>query len=484
MKKLSTLFFVCSILYFGGCSTFMSTSSYDPATQRFRASIDSVLSDSIFTATDVALKIVSLDNNQVLYDHNSKKLMRPASNLKILTTSTALCTLGKNFAIPTQVFYSGTVEDSSLNGDLYIKGYGDPDFSSDELAELVTDVKTKLGIKAIAGNIIGDASYFDDKRWGVGWMWDDEPFDFAAYNSALSINHNCVQVCVMPGKAIGDTAVVTIDPPTHYVSFENSAVTDTTDSLVISRKYDERLNVITVNGVKKLDTVMHKEGITVRGPELYFLTLAKEELEKQNVSVSGDPKLGTVDSTDILVTQHLQPIDSMIVFLNKVSDNLSAENTLKIIGAETVGIPGSTENGIHTVKRILSQFGVDSLSFLMVDGSGVSHYNLMTSENYIKILKGMYNRKDVFDLFFTSLPIAGVDGSLEDRMRNSPAQGNLHAKTGTISGVSTLAGYVRTADNELLAFSMMMQNFIGSTAPYRKAQDTIGILMAKLQGRK
>ncbi len=480
MKFFTSILLSFTVFFVSGCSTFSRIISSDP-TNSFRSQVDAILNDSIFVTTDAAIKIVSLDNNEVLYERNAKKLMRPASNLKLLTTSTALCVLGKDFSILTKVFYSGKIDSTVLKGNLYFKGYGDPDFSTENLSELISRVVSQLHITSIEGTIIGDATYFDDKRWGSGWMWDDEPYDFAAYNSALTINRNCVGVSVAAGKQLGDTTVITITPPTKFVSLENQSVTDTTNNLDISRKFDERLNVITIKGSKKLDTLSRTEYITIRNPELYFLTLAKEELERQHVRVTGDIQLKKIDTAAVFAAEHIQAIDSMMIFLNKTSDNLSAENTLKILGAEKYGVPGSTENGISAVKKQLVDFGIDSSGYLMVDGSGVSFYNLMTAENYIKLLQGMYTQKNMFDLFFTSLPDAGIDGTLHNRMKNSSAEKNLHAKTGTISGVSSLAGYVRTADNELLAFSIMMQNFIGSSAPFRKAQDAIGVLMAGLK---
>ncbi|HTR81544.1 MAG TPA: D-alanyl-D-alanine carboxypeptidase/D-alanyl-D-alanine-endopeptidase, partial [Bacteroidota bacterium] len=145
------------------------------------------------------------------------------------------------------------------------------------------------------------------------------------------------------------------------------------------------------------------------------------------------------------------------------------------------GIPGTSEHGISAVNRILASWGIDSTKYLMVDGSGVSHYDLVTPETFIQLLRAIYMQKGLFDLYYRSLPIAGVDGLLASRMKNSPAQNDLRAKTGTIRGVSALSGYVRTADGELLAFSMMMQNYIGSGEPYRRAQDAIGVLMASLK---
>jgi D-alanyl-D-alanine carboxypeptidase/D-alanyl-D-alanine-endopeptidase (penicillin-binding protein 4) len=484
VKQLTYLVFAISLtVSLAGCTSIERLLRGTSPLEQFRCNVDAILADSNFTATGTGIKIVSLDNNEVLYERNSKALLRPASNLKLLTTATALSTLGKDFSIKTNLYADTLVTDSTLHGNIYLKGFGDPDFNSLQLAELVSALRWK-GISRIEGNIVGDPSYFDDQHWGAGWMWDDEPFGFAAYNSALSINRNCIDVTVSPGTAIDDSAIVIIDPPTHYVSVENEATTseDTLPStLEISRRFAERLNVITVKGKIPRAAQPQKDPITIRGPEMYFLTLAKEELERQRIFFNGNILLDTIPARARLIAQHSQPIDSMIVFLNKVSDNLSAENMLKIIGAEICGQPGTTEHGIFIVKQVLNSLGIDTTKFLMVDGSGVSHYNLLTPEIYIQLLRGMYSRKDIFDLYYASLPNAGVDGSLETRMRNSAAQNNLHAKTGTIGGVSTLSGYVRTADGEMLVFSIMMQNYIGASDPYRSAQDAIGILMANLK---
>ncbi|MDD8019058.1 MAG: D-alanyl-D-alanine carboxypeptidase/D-alanyl-D-alanine-endopeptidase [Bacteroidota bacterium] len=479
---MKSFFVVVSVisLQFLGCSNFLSFQRSPIET--FRAEVDSVLTDSIFTAADAAIKIMSLESGEVLYERNSKKLMRPASNLKLLTSSTALCVLGGNFSIPTKILYDGEIRDSVLIGNLYVKGYGDPDFMPQHFVPLVSEIK-KLGIHKISGNLVGDTTYFDEKRWGVGWMWDDEPSDYSAFNSPLTISRNCVQVNVHAGQKIGDTVAVDTDPPTKFVTVENMAVTDTSNTLEISRKLDEQINIVTVKGTKKLDTLSRKELVSVRHPELYFLTLLKEELNRQQIDISGNIQFSNIPATATSIAQHSQPIDSMIIFLNKESDNLSAENTLKILGAEKFGVPGTTEHGISMVKQTMSSFGIDTTKFLMVDGSGVSHYNLVTADMYITLLKEMYKKKELFNLFFNSLPNAGIDGTLEDRMKHTSAENNLHAKTGTISGVSSLSGYVRTAEGEMLAFSIFMQNFIGSSRPYRTAQDAIGILMANFSKR-
>jgi D-alanyl-D-alanine carboxypeptidase/D-alanyl-D-alanine-endopeptidase (penicillin-binding protein 4) len=172
------------------------------------------------------------------------------------------------------------------------------------------------------------------------------------------------------------------------------------------------------------------------------------------------------------------------VNLNKVSDNLSAENTLKTLAAIKRGVPGTAVSGIYVVNEFLATLGIDTTGYLMVDGSGVSHYNLLTTEMLIQLLRGMYNRHDLFSLFYESLPIAGVDGTLRGRMKAMAAEGNVRAKTGTISGVSSLSGYVKSRENEMLAFSIMMQNFIKPNQLYREAQDRIANLLARFSRRR
>jgi serine-type D-Ala-D-Ala carboxypeptidase/endopeptidase (penicillin-binding protein 4) len=164
--------------------------------------------------------------------------------------------------------------------------------------------------------------------------------------------------------------------------------------------------------------------------------------------------------------------------MNKVSDNLSAENALKVLGAVRVGLPGSSNKGISIVKRFLSTLDIDTTKISLADGSGVSRYNLLTTEQLVTFLSHIYKLPRIFPVFFNSLPIAVVDGTLANRMTTYPAACNVRAKTGTLNGVSCLSGYVQTQDGEMLAFSMMMQNFNTSVTDYRQMQDRICSLLA------
>ncbi len=467
-----------SLLVIGGCATLFPP--VDPAYQ-LRNDIDAVLSDSIFRHTLPSVKVVSLNSGQTLYDKNSDLLRHPASNLKLFTSSAALQILGQDFCFKTFVLADSGKSDTLIRGNVYLKGYGDPDLDVADLDSLAAKVQSK-GIKRITGDIVGDASYFDDLYWGNGWMWDDEPDPDEMFISALSVNKNCVTVTVTPNTAPGDSVVVTIDPPTPFISVVRNAKTvdDSTDkSLKISRLFKERLNTVTVNGdIPRSDSLIRRR-ISVWQPALFATELFKESLQRDSIVVLGEARLGSAPPNAVQLGEHLWPIDSVLTRMNKISDNLSAENLLRTIGATRRGLPGSAQNGIYVENEFLSSFGIDTTTCSQVDGSGVSHYSLLTVNDIMRLLLGIARRPDPFHVIYASLPIAGVDGTLEHRMKGTLAQANVRAKTGTISGVSTLSGYVTTRDGELLAFSMMMENFTIPTRNFHRAQDSICELLAR-----
>lgn len=476
--------FLSSVLVFSlsACAPLSFLGGHD-ALYTLRNAIDSTLTDSLFTATQASILVKSLQTGEVLYERNSKLLLRPASNNKLLTTAAAVLELDSSFTFWTILAADTPIVKGTVLGNLYLKGYGNPDLTMKDLDTLVAQVKA-AGVRNVVGNIVVDDSYFDDLFFGEGWMWDDEPYAYQASISAVCINDNCVKVTVVPGEKAGDSVLVMIDPPTDYVSLlrDVKTVSDTAlQPLKISRLFAEHSNIITVTGEVVAGSKPTEEFVTVWEPGLYAAQLLYEHLERDSILVLGHPVKGVLPPQAMLVAEHQWPVDSVLTNLNKESDNLSAENVLKTLGATRFGTPGSARNGINVVRTRLASLGVDTTKFLMVDGSGLSFYNLLTAETLVQLLEGIYKRPDLYARFVRTLPVAGVDGTLRSRMQNSPAQGNLRAKTGTISGVSSLSGYVHTADGEPLVFSMLMQNFITSSRHYRLVQDRIGILLASFR---
>jgi D-alanyl-D-alanine carboxypeptidase/D-alanyl-D-alanine-endopeptidase (penicillin-binding protein 4) len=245
----------------------------------------------------------------------------------------------------------------------------------------------------------------------------------------------------------------------------------------VSRKWRDRTNIITVKGQMLRRDVTPKRTLSVWQPERYAATLFAERLRAAGIEVDS-VLTDTVRSISTEIFRFSHRLDSIITNVNKVSDNLSAETVLKTLGAEKRGIPGSAPSGLSVVKEFLSNSGIDTTTVTLADGSGLSRYNLTSPHAVVQLLEAVYRNGTHFQTFFNSLPIAGVDGTIGHRMLGSRAEGNLRAKTGSMNGVITLSGYVRTADNELLAFSMMMQNFIGSSRRYMEVQDRIAILLS------
>ena len=463
-----------------GCSAFRSVGRPSDPIEALQYDIDTILSDSIFVPARTSIKVVSLESGEILYERDSRLLMRPASNMKLLTSATALQILGKEYKFKTALLADTTVREGIVYGNLYFKGYGNPDLKTEDFDTLIRQLKAQ-GIKEMRGRILADVSYFDDFYWGSGWMWDDEPYEYAAFISPLAINDNCVKVETTPGQQAGDSVQVRIEPSTDYVSLINTArtVADTAvQPLDVTRLFKERQNAIMIDGEIVAGSKPVERLISVWKPELYAARLLTEALRRDSISVDQEPAVGVAPSFAHELAVHYRGLDSMIVNLNKTSNNLSAELTLKTLCAVKRGTPASAQGGIYVINEFLNSLGIDTTRYHIADGSGVSSYNLLTAEMIAQLLGSMAKRDSIFPLFYESLPIAGIDGTLQQRMKGTPAEGNLRAKTGTISAVSSLSGYVRTLDDEQLVFSMFMQNFIYPTRLYQQAQDKIGALLA------
>jgi len=327
---------------------------------------------------------------------------------------------------------------------------------------------------------------FDDINRGYGWTWDDEPDPTAMFISPLSLNGNCVRVLVRPGTVPGDSARVEADPRTSYVQIENEATTaaaGTRSTINVSRNWREHLNTITVKGTISAPDTLIEATLSVTDPHWYTLTVLRERLEAWGLRCSGI-LLDTVPRGAQEIARREHRLDSVLAYMNLGSDNLSAENVLKTIAAEKTGIPGSAVVGGEAVKRFLAGIGIDTSRIVIADGSGVSRYNLTSARAVTTLLAAMRRRTDLYPSWYTSLPVAGVSGTLSTRMRGTPAEGNLRAKTGTLEGVSSLSGYVTTAEGEELAFSLLMQHYPARARDYRRVQDRIGAFLAGVKRRE
>jgi len=340
----------------------------------------------------------------LLYAYKPEAKMIPASITKVITTATAYYTLGANYEFKTIIYTDdNNISDGVINGNLYIKGYGDPDLSS---YDIVTVAKTIIGknIKSITGNIIYDDTYLDNEHYGLAnYYSSDTKIAYWPYVCALSLDKNK----------------------------------------------------------------------SSNNPAYSAAKLLSDELTSQSIKVEGIIVAGTTPGGSKEITRITRSIVDVLYNMNKVSDNQSAITVFKVIGANYKSPPGTLKDGSNAVIDFLSSIGVARNNYEILEGSGLTRYNYVTSDLYIQVLKYMFDDEKNFDSFYSTLPIAGIDGTLKDRMNGTEAEKNVHAKTGTINGVSTLTGYAISRDNEPIIFYIAMNGLGTNAKPYRKKQDDI-----------
>jgi D-alanyl-D-alanine carboxypeptidase/D-alanyl-D-alanine-endopeptidase (penicillin-binding protein 4) len=439
-------------------------------------SLDAAFPDSLFPPSAVGAKVIALPSGELLYSLNERMLFNPASNQKLFTSAAALLTLGPAYEFAT------TVHLDTGHSLIVVKGHGDPVFSRGDLDSLARAVLPHVDVSR-RWRLAVDVSLFDDLYWGEGWTWDEEPAPYGMFITPLTLDNNAITVRTLPGEQAGDSVRVWTEPATSYVRIDNSARTepDTVRSrLRFSRKWRDRSNTLTVEGGIAARSRQQSGRVSIWRPELYAGTVFAERLREGGVYVD-TVVVDTLRSDTREIGRFVHTLDTVITFMNKESDNLSAEVVLKVLAAATTGSPGTARGGLEVVARILAQCGVDTNSIALADGSGLSRYNLTSPSVIVRLLDTLARNPDNFLSFLHSLPIAGIDGTLERRMQGTTAQNNLRAKTGTLSGVTALSGYVRGADGALMAFSILMQNHAGSGRDYRLTQDRICTILSRFR---
>ncbi len=444
--------------------------------------IEALLADKTLQTGFQGLLIQSLKDHTTLYERNADKVFLPASNNKLLTSGAALTLLGPSFFYTTRVVAAVPPDRKGvLHSDLTLVGSGDPVLSSADLTDLAHSLKA-AGIKRIEGAVTGDDSLFDLQRLGDGWTWDDEPFYYSAQVSALNLNENLVSVRVLPGMKEGDPVRVLVTPTEKYMTIRNlakTAVAKTKSSILVDRLRGQ--NILIVTGAVAVDTTEQdapKVAVTVDDPTQFTLTVFREALAREGIRVGG--KRFTTPSSTVTLAQHSSvPLSEILKLLNKPSDNLIAECLLKTVGAfkKGKGTAGADGTGAQTARDLFKSIGMDVTHLNQSDGSGLSRFNFVSPRDFVQLLTYLHNQSS-FPVLYESLPIAGVDGSLRNRLKNSAATGNCHAKTGYISRASSLSGYITTKDNEMLVFSILMNNHLSSNALPVSIQDKIMLLLA------
>ncbi|HEX6751931.1 MAG TPA: D-alanyl-D-alanine carboxypeptidase/D-alanyl-D-alanine-endopeptidase [Longimicrobium sp.] len=435
----------------------------------FAAALDSIFGDTTFAGANWGVVVKSLATGETLYERNGGKMFVPASNMKIVTGSTALELLGPDFRYRTAVAATGPVANGELRGDLVVIGSGDPTIAADfhggdarAVFRAWADSLRAHGVRRITGRVIGNDDVFDDVPWGRGWAWDDMDDDYSAEIGGLEFNLGVVGVTVSGAGAAGSFANVALDPPTAYVPTTlraRTAAPGAAESIALRRQEDGPGILIT--GEIPADTPAVRTSFTVRNNTAYFATVLRETLVAAGISVGG--QAGDQDEIspapvvrDTLFTQTSPPLGEILHGFMKPSQNQIGELLLKTEG-RVLRDEGTARAGIAVIDSAARAWGLSARRLAQADGSGLSRYNLVAPSFLIALLEHM-RRSPRFDVFYNALPVAGVDGTLANRMKNTPLQGNVHAKTGTVSNVRSLSGYMTTAAGEPMVFSMIVNH--------------------------
>ncbi|WP_093134056.1 D-alanyl-D-alanine carboxypeptidase/D-alanyl-D-alanine endopeptidase [Salinibacillus kushneri] len=413
------------------------------------------------------ISIRDADSGKVIYQHHGNKLLSPASNLKLFTAAVSLSVLGPDYQFSTQILSDGPIRDGVLQGNLYIKGKGDPTLMEEDIQQIAKKLKAK-GIKKVDGKLIGDDTWYDNERYSQDLPWTDEHTYYGAQVSALTLSPNedydagTIIVEVTPSNQPGKKAEVSLSPHTKFVDIHNELETVSENKekdIDFKRKHGG--NKITVSGQIPVGSSMEKEWIAVWDPTSYVLQLFKEALTEQGIDITDFSKGKTPQAAKVLTIQKSLPLSELFIPFMKLSNNGHAELLIKELGRVKKG-EGSWDKGLEVTEDELQKYKVNSEDMVMRDGSGISHVNLVKPNQLSNMLYEIQQEK-WFSIYKNSLPIAGLSermegGTLRYRMSNPPLMGNVYAKTGTISTVSSLSGYIETVSGNNLIFSILLNN--------------------------
>jgi D-alanyl-D-alanine carboxypeptidase/D-alanyl-D-alanine-endopeptidase (penicillin-binding protein 4) len=467
-------------LSLGGCATLAPGSGPGASTgpdARLSLALDSIFADTALAHAHIGIEVRDARTGETLYERNSDRLFVPASNLKLITAAAALEGLGPDFVFRTEIATAGTIRDGVLHGNLVVRGAGDPTLSErfyddprDVFRTWADSLRTH-GITRIAGSIVGVDSAFPDAGLGAGWSWDDLDTYYAAEYGALQYNEGAIRVEVFPGRETGAPAVVVLHPATQYVQIANRTVTGPPGSeTAISFGREEVGPGFVISGGIAADTTSIGRDVAVRYPTLFFLTGLREALRDAGIVVEG-PAMDadelplddlTVRRALLLFTHVSLPLREILPGMMKPSQNWIAETLLLTVGRELRG-EGTARAGTIAIDSMMAAWGLDEAELNMADGSGLSRYNLV-SPDLIADLLGSMQTSAHSDVWLASLPVGGEDGTLERRMREPPLLRNVRAKTGSLSGVRALSGYLDTASGARIIFSTVVNNHARTAA--------------------
>jgi D-alanyl-D-alanine carboxypeptidase/D-alanyl-D-alanine-endopeptidase (penicillin-binding protein 4) len=438
--------------------------------------IDAALADPSLSTARVGVHVADLDSGAKLYAKNDGDKLNPASNVKLFTTAAALAMLGPEYRWKTVVYTDALPSGGEVKGKMYLKGHGDPTLVVEDLWKLTSDLWAR-GVRKISGDLVVDDSFFDDIRLGPGFEQKQEDLPFRAPAGALSLNYNAVGVHVLAGPSDGAPARVVIDPQTPYfvVTNEVRTVAGARTLLTVETRESDGHTEVLVKGRIRVGDPGHTQQRRVAHPYLYAAWAFKELAARRGIKIAGNITRGQVpEQAKAMAAHDSLPLGVVVRDVNKRSNNFMAEQILKTLGAESGGRPGTWQKGLDAVAGFLERIGIARADYKMLNGSGLYDTNRFTAQQLVTLLRTAHKDFRFSADFVGSLAVAGADGTIGHRMEGSLAERFVRAKTGTLDGVSTLAGYAGAPGKAPIAFAILMNGLSSAATPAaRRAQDLI-----------
>ena len=466
---------------------------------KFAARADALLGTTTPTGKgEWGLLIADAETGEILYQQNADRYFVPASNMKLFTTALALTKLGPDYRFHTTLETTGAISKGVLTGNVTLVGRGDPNLSNRKfpyqlkeefdgppekvLSELADGLVAK-GVKEISGDVIGDDSYFPRERYPSGWEIDDMVWEYGAAISSIVVDDNTVTLTLAPGDEPGNPVQASESPATPDFLVQNDVVTSAPDAksdLTLTREPGSSL--VVVKGTMPAKGSPRRLVLAVEEPAQHAATVLKRLLEDRGVGVDGvararhdAPK--TQGDPTVLAEHVSVPLSDAVKLINKISQNLHAEMLLRIVARQS-GMWATDDDLMKVPQDFYASAGIDPDDVIQSDASGLSRHDLVTPRAIVALLT-FAQKQPWFETYFNSLPVAGVDGTLEDRMKNTIAAGHIHAKTGSVVHVRTLSGFADTQSGRRLIFSFLSNNQAGKN--HEAADALTGLCVAMLE---
>jgi D-alanyl-D-alanine carboxypeptidase/D-alanyl-D-alanine-endopeptidase (penicillin-binding protein 4) len=481
------------------CGAKKQSAAYRKATARFAARAVDLLGMIPTSKGEWGLLIADAESGETLYEQNADNYFVPASNMKLFTTALALAKLGPEYRFRTTLETRGAIStEGVLRGDLVLVGRGDPNLSNRKfpyelkeefdgpqqkaLVELA-DALVAKGVKEISGDVIGDDSYFPRERYPNGWEIDDMVWEYGAAISAIVVDDNTVALTLTPGEGAGNPVQAAVTPATPDFTVESNVTTSAADvksDLTLTREPGS--NLVIVKGSLPAKSAPRKLVLAIEEPALHAAVLLKRLLEERGIRVAGVARArhdhAESGGDPVVLAEHASvALGDAVKLINKISQNLHTEMLLRTVARQS-GVWASPDELMKVPADFYAAAGIASGDVIQTDASGLSRHDLVTPRAIVALLS-FAQKQSWFAPYYASLPVAGTDGTLEDRMKNTLAAGRIHAKTGSVEHVRTLSGFAETPGGRRVIFSFLSNNQGGKS--HEAADALTGLCVAMLE---